>query len=231
MKKEIRKNSEEEVKFVKSKYRKMLLVIIIIPLLILLLYGGNLVITALRLQKVLQNNIDIDFGTNYKLTRNAYGSESTTYYKDGVINHVLVNGKSRIYGKDNQVYFVFDDKKEYQKVEMNGFFDTPACLNLLNYFWIEKDDVSSLKEMILLTYQSGVKFGSESIANQKYITVELKAFSEKLWINADTNLIDKENMDGQILEQKVEKNVVTNKDIKAPWELGYTETLLFEEQQ
>lgn len=223
MKKEIVKGSEEEVKMIKNKYQKMRLIIVIIPLLIILIYAGNLVITTLRLQKILQNNIGIDFGNNYKLTRNAYGSQSTTYYKDGMLNHVFSDGKRRFYGKDNQVYLVSDDTKEYQKMELDGFFETPSCLNLLNYFWIDEESVSSLKDMLILTYQAGVKFGSETIDNQKYITVELQAFSEKFWIHSDTNLIEKENMDGQMLEQKVEINVVTEEDVKAPWDLGYIE--------
>lgn len=219
------KNTDEEVKIVKSKYKKMRRIILLIILLIILAYVGNLVITTLRIQHVLQSNVGIDLGNNYKITRYDNGNINTVYYKNGIFSNVFANGKYGMYKKNNEVFQVMYESKQYKKIDFGNFFDNSTSVNLLNYLGIEKEYLSSLKNMLVFVYQANVKFSSEVIDNQKYFVIEMKAFGEKLWVNADTYLIEKENMDGQIIEQKIEKNVVTDEDIKAPWDLGFTEII------
>ena len=223
MKKEEVKGSEEEVKIIKSKYKKMRLIILLILLFIVVVYVTSLLITALRVQNVLQNNVAVDLGNNYKFTRTYNGISNATYYKDGICNYVFSDGKYGLYEKDNEIYQVMYETKEYQKINSENFLNISSTVSLLNYVAMDEEYVNSLKDMIVFVYQANVKFDTETINNQKYLVVEMKAFGEKLWVNADTYLVEKENMQGQVTEQKIEKNVVTDEDIKSPWDLGFIE--------
>lgn len=223
MKKEEIKGSEEEVKKIKSSYKKLRRTILLILLFIVIVYMGNLLITALRVQNVLQNNVAVDLGNNYKFIRTFNGRTNVTYYKDGICNNVFSDGKYGLYKKDNEIYQVMYETKEYQKINSENFLNISSTVSLLNYVAMDKEYVDSLKDMIIFVYQANVKFDTETINSQKYLVIEMKAFGEKLWINADTYLVEKEDMQGQVTEQKIEKNVVTDEDIKAPWDLGFIE--------
>lgn len=222
MKNERIKGSKEEVNMVKRKYKKIKRTILLISAFILVIIVGNRFITTLRLQQILKKNIGINLGTNYKITRIENGMENIIYSKDGIYCQVM-NHKNGLFAKDDKIYFVNYETKQYQLLD-SSFIELPSSsLVFLNYFWIEESSIHSFKDMLFLVYESKVKFGSEIINDVKYITIEMKAIGEKIWIHPDTNLVEKENMHGQILEQKVEKNVVTDENIKAPWELDFTE--------
>ena len=217
------KGSEEEVKIVKSKYKKMRLTILLILLFIILIYIGNLLITALQVQSILQNNVSVDLGNNYKLTRTFNGNTNTTYYKDGIYNCVFSDSTYGLYGKDNEIYDVMYETKEYQKLNSEYSFSLPYNVTLLNYLSVDKEFVASLKDIMLFVCQDNIKLHTEIINNQKYLVTEIKASGSKWWVNSDTYLVEKEDHQGQIVEQNVEKNVVTDEDIKAPWDLGFIE--------
>lgn len=223
MNKEKIKGSEEEVKMVKSKYKKMKLTILLILLFIILIYIGNLLITALQVQSILQNNVAVDLGNNYKLTLISNGSTNTTYYKDGIYNCIFSDSTYGLYRKDNEIYNVMYETREYQKINSEFSFNLPHNVTLLNYLSVDKEFVASLTNIMLFVFQDNIRLHTEIINNQKYLVTEMKAFGEKIWVNADTYLVEKEDHQGQIVEQKVEKNVVTDENIKAPWDLGFIE--------
>ncbi len=227
MNKEKIKGSEEEVKIIKSKYKKMRLTILLILLTILLFSIGNLLITALQVQNILQKNVAVDLGNNYKLTR-TYDNRNTniTYYKDGIYHCVFSDHKYGLYRKDNEIYNVMYETKEYQKSDLEDLFVYPSYVNLLNYLSVSKEFVGSLKDIMLFVCQDNVKLHSEVINNQNYLVTEIKASGSKWWVNTNTYLVEKEEHQGHIVEQKVEKNVVTDDDIKAPWDLGFVEKKL-----
>lgn len=224
MNKEKMKSSDEDVKIIKSKYKKMKLTILFILLFIILVYIGNLLITALQVQNILQNSVAVDLGNNYKLSTTDNGKTKTTYYKDGIYNCVFSDNTYGLYSKDNEIYDVIYESKEYQKIN-SEYFPTlpPNNVTLLNYLSVNKEFVTSLKDIILFVCQDNIKLHTETINNQKYIVTEIKASGTKWWVNADTYLVEKEDHQGQIVEQKVEKNVVTDENIKAPWDLGFVE--------
>lgn len=212
----------EEVIKVKNKYKKMIHVILLVLLIIILIFGGNILINALRLRRVFIDNVNVDLGDNYKLTRIENNFQNTTYHKDGITNFIYSDGKDGLYSKDNEFYYVSYDKKEYVKRnDIKEFVEPSSTISLLNYWGVDDEYVHSLKNMLLLAYQSNAKFSSEIIDGQKYSVIELKAFGDTLWVNNDNHFVEKEDMQGQIVEQKVEKNVVTDEDVKAPWELGF----------
>ena len=213
----------KEVKIVKSKYKKMKLTILFIPLFIILVYIRNLLTTALQVQNILQNNVAVDLGNNYQLTRTYNGSTNTTYYKDDIYNCVFSDSTYGLYSKDNEIYDLMYETREYRKINSEYSFGLPYNVTLLNYLSVDKAFVASLKDIILFVCQNNIKLHTEIINNQKYLVTEIKNTGSKWWINADTYLVEKEDHQGQIVEQKVEKNVVTDEDIKAPWELGFTE--------
>ncbi len=223
MNKEKINGSEEEVRIIKSKYKKMRFIILLILLAILVFYIGNLFITALQVQNILQKNVAVDLGNNYKLTTTSDGYTNITYYKDGIYYYTFSNHKYGIYCKGNEIYEVLYGRKEYRKIDTENFLTNPSNVNLLTYVGMDKEFANSLKHVLVFVYQANVKLDMEIIHNQKYLVTELKAFGEKLWVNADTYLVEKENHQGHIIEQKVEKNVVTDEDIKAPWDLGFVE--------
>lgn len=213
----------EEVVMVKNKYKKMRRIILIILLVIILIYAGNILITALRIQRVFIDNTNVDLGDNYKLTRVHNDLQTITYYKDGITNVLYTNGKNSLYVKDNQYYYISYDKKEYvQRNDIKEFVEPSSTVSLLNYWGTFEDGyVHSLKNMIELTFQANAKFSTENINGQKYEVIEMKGMGDTLWINKDNHFIEKEDMQGQIVEQKIEKNVVTDEDVKAPWDMGF----------
>lgn len=212
----------EEVIMVKNKYKKMRFIVLIILLAIILIYAGNILITALRIQRVFINNVNIDLGNNYKLTRIENDLENITYRKDGITSVVYSNGKNGLYMRNDEFYYVSYDKKEYVKRDdIKEFVQPSATISLLNYWGVENDYKPSLKNMVATVYQTNAKFSTKIIDGQKYDIIEMKAFGETLWVNSDNNFIEKEDMQGQIIEQKVEKNVVTDEDVKAPWDMGF----------
>lgn len=217
------KGSEEEVLSVKRKYKKMKLTLLIIILLIIILYLVNLLHTALQLQKVLQHNVNVNLGNNYKLTRIYNGRSNTLYYKDGTFNSTFSDNQYSIYGRDNNIYQVMYETKEYQKINNKDFYNNFSNINLLNYWFFDEEYDFSLKNVIVLSYQSKIKFSTETQNNQNYIILNDKSNGEKIWINPKTYLVEKENMQGQIVEQIVEKNVVTDNDVLPPWDLGFSE--------
>ncbi len=217
------KASTEEVKKIKSTYKKMKYTIFFLLLAIIIFYISNLLITTLYLQNIVKKNLGINLGNNYKLTRTSGNYTTTIYYKDGIYNHIYSDNQKSIYAKNEEIYQVDYLTKTYQKIELNSFLQPHVSLSLFNYFYFGEDEESlSFKSLLTTVYQANVKLSSETIHQQKYLTVSLKAFNEKLWIHPDTYYIEKENMDGQITEQKLEKNVVTDEDIKTPWDLGFT---------
>lgn len=223
MNKEKIKSSDEEVKIIKSKYKKMRLTIFLILLTMFLIYLGNLLITALQLQSILQNNVAVDLGNNYKLTTTYNRKINTTYYKDGICSRVFSDNTYGLYYKDNEFYNVMYETKEYQKINSEYYPPLPYNVTLLNYLSVNKEFVASLKDIMLFVCQDNIKFHTEIINNQKYIVTEIKTSGTTWWVNADTYLVEKEDHQGQIVEQKVEENVVTDENVKAPWDLGFVE--------
>lgn len=214
----------KEVVMVKNKYKKMRRIILVILLAIILIYGGNLLITALRIQRIFINNVNIDLGNNYKYTVMNGNVQTITYHKDEITNVTYANGKTGLYTDGKEYYFLSYEEKEYtRRDEIKEFVSSSTDkMSLLNYWGTFEDDyIHSLKNMIVLTFQSNAKFSSEIIDGQKYEVIKMKGFGYTWWVNADNHFIEKENMQGQIVEQKIEKNIVTDEDVKAPWDMGF----------
>ncbi len=214
----------EEVIKVKNKYKKMKRIILIVLLAAILIYAGNLLIAALRIQRIFINNANIDLGNNYKHTVTDGNVQTITYHKDEITNVTYANGKSGLYTDGKEYYFVSYEEKEYiRRDDIKQFVASPTeKMSLFNYWGAFDDDyIHSLKNMIVTAFQANAKFDTEIIDEQKYEVINMQRFGYTLWINTANHFIEKENMQGQIVEQKIEKNVVTDEDIKAPWEIGF----------
>lgn len=218
--KKIENNNEEVVK-IKNKYQKLRNSILLVVLVLLIIFVLRFLYTAKTMQEILKNNSSIDFDGNFKITTTGV-SASERYYKDGKM-YIKHNDNAGILFYDGVVYTVDHSRKQYTKLE--NFMLNTTNVTLLNSIFIEDESINSFSKMMIMAWQNRAKVGSEDLNEKEYLTLEFKSFSQKYWINKETNLVERESNDGQITEIKFEQNVVNDEDIKLPWELGYTEII------
>lgn len=215
-------NKKEDVVEIKKKYKKLRNCILIVVLILILLFLFRLLYTAKTMQDILINNSSIDFNGNYKITTTGVHS-SERYYKDGKMYIKHSDFAGTLFYED-VLYIVDHTNKQYNKME--NFALNTNSISLMNYMVIDDETINSFSKMILMAWQSRAHIGHENLNGKEYLTLELKSFMQKFWINTETNLVEKESNDGQIVEIKLEENVVTDEDILLPWEMGYTERKL-----
>lgn len=227
------KNTEvennEEVKKLKTKYKKMKYSIIIPIVLVIVILAIMFVYNTLTIQKILKENVLLDLGDNYKYTTVNYTIanpedkvESQIYHKDGIVSIVLQNGKYGMIKDGETTYQIMYETKEYRVIE-DGLMMGDNDNTLLNYFMIGKDEVNSFWKIAEMVYKVRVVIGREKDENGSYYVVNFLGFDEKFYVNKETYLIDKNVFDDRIMETKTEKDVVTDEDIKLPQDRGFTE--------
>lgn len=202
MKKELKSEIEnnEEVKKIKSKYKKIsrifliAIIMILIVLTIKILYDFNICV------KTINANNTSNLGNNYKITRISYANDITyTYRKDDIFQNIHPNGTALVIVGEKAYMFELE-KKEYQELDWN--LSNP--LNTSEYEMSKKD--------IFVNYiLNGAKIGKEEYKGKQYITIRVD--THKVWVNPDTYYIEKELLSGQVEEKTIEKNVVKDEDI------------------
>jgi len=211
----IKIENNKEVKQIKKKYKKLKDILLIIIFIILVLLIINFIHDFIIFEKVVKNNAFVYLGENYKITSEDNGQERIIYYKDGVRKGITRNKNNEVVSFNDIAYLIMHDEKQYytndEMMLLHGSNDGKE--NLFMYMgWSEEslDKIDILKTMIT----SFVRVGKEEYKGKQYITVQMNMY--KIWVNPDTYYIEKENLDGQIGEKTIEKNVVTDEDMQVP---------------
>lgn len=219
--------NNEEVKILKSKYKKSKKILLSIILIIVVIVGIKFTRDFIIFEKVMKNNICVYLGDNYKIVSKNGRQEHILYYKDGVRKAVTNSGNNHEVVSFKDIgYFIMHDEKKYFTSDMSMLAQgsTDGTENIL---WGSEEELDKL-ELLKTMITSFAKVRKEEYKGEKYITIQMNML--KLWANPDTYYIEKENVDGQIEERTIEKDVVTDEDMQVPDLTGYEEIQIGENQ-
>ncbi len=218
------KNKEEELKTIKTKYKKLKLAILLVIIIIVISFIFNLLYTSIVTQKIFKSNTSIDIGDNYKATYLYDGKVNRiVYYKDNKVKTVHLSGDVGMIFVNDKQYLVNFAKKQYMELENNGVNISNVETNLIQHIAIDEQYVNSLGNIIKIVLADNVKLRTEKDKNQKeYLALEIKNSGIKLLVNKENYLVEKEISNGSTQEIKIEKDVVVDEDVLSPEELGYT---------
>ena len=218
------KNKEEELKTIKTKYKKLKLAILLVIIIIVISFIFNLLYTSIFTQKIFKSNTSIDIGDNYKATYLYDGKVNRiVYYKDNKVKTVHLSGDVGMIFVNDKQYLVNFAKKRYMELENNGVNISNVETNLIQHIAIDEQYVNSLGNIIKIVLADNVKLRTEKDKNQKeYLALEIKNSGIKLLVNKENYLVEKEISNGSTQEIKIEKDVVVDEDVLSPEELGYT---------
>ena len=218
------KNKEEELKTIKTKYKKLKLAIFLVIIIIVISFIFNLLYTSIVTQKIFKSNTSIDIGDNYKATYLYDGKVNRiVYYKDNKVKTVHLSGDVGMIFVNDKQYLVNFAKKQYMELENNGVNISNVETNLIQHIAIDEQYVNSLGNIIKIVLADNVKLRTEKDKNQKeYLALEIKNSGIKLLVNKENYLVEKEISNGSTQEIKIEKDVVVDEDVLSPEELGYT---------
>lgn len=215
MKKELDKHIEnnEEVKKIKSQYKKILNLVFTLLAIIIIIFTINFIRTYSKFYKILKNNIGVDLGDNYKITTYIDGDVIYTYCKNGIIKTV------RNIDKVNEIISIQTNEKSYIILEKSKeFWDMPNInrevnkANLMSIMLLEED--ITIKNIVTWMITENISIEKEVYEGKKYIVLNMEM--TKLWVNPETYYIEREMNFGQEFKNKIEKNVVTDKDVEIP---------------
>ena len=206
-------NREEELKTLKQKYKKMKLAIFLVIILVILGFVINLLYTSIVTQKIFKANYSVDIGNNYKIT----------YFYNRIKNTHLSGDTAMMFCEGKQYFVNFKDK-EYLVIENNEIDLSNTKVDFIEYIMVEDEYINSLSKIIKMVLELNFKIKTEKDENQKeYLTLEMKDYAIKLWVNKETNLVEKQVSNGSTQEIKIEKDVVKDEDLLSPEELGFSE--------
>lgn len=199
----------KELENVKSKYKKIIKIIVLLIILLIIFFSTKLIYTYNIISKILYTNYNVDLGNNYKLT--VYKGkdreiESITYYKNNVKKTILNNDENHVgFCTNDKIYSIWKDSKVYE------CYDNPEKDNkkvsFINYYSLGINGPTSKDVWEFILYNN-IKIQNEA----EFKVIEMNPY--KLWVDKETYLIKKEKLWEQVREYIVEKDVVTDEDIK-----------------
>lgn len=211
---------KDELEKVKSEYNKYIKIIKVLIIIFAIVASIILVKNLFKLgiaYKIVQNNVWMDLGDNYKIT--VYDEETnevtkTTYFKNDIVRENLTsNNIDYFITNDSTLYWIIHDKKEYQILSeyIYRIIYNPK-VSLYSY------GESSASE----TYQK--KSCIEKIMKHK---LYIEKYNEKQYIVSDigynkfyfdlSDLILRYKTNGNDMNRyEIEKGVVTDEDVTIP---------------
>lgn len=214
---EDKKNYKEELNKVETKYKRLRKTVLIIILLILVIVLINISYKFIILRKTVDNNININVGSNYKLTRGSEKQIVTTYVKDGIIKAIYDNKDfehhkliTLVEGNTFHQIIISEQDKTYSKFENENVVPVVNTVNLSSHFWATTDykvtNISLLKEILK---------GRIEIKNVEYNGKKCyKIIDDTIYATVDKETFRILNDNGY--DCKLEIGVVTDEDIKIP---------------
>lgn len=223
---EEKKDYKEELEKIEIKYKKLKKSVLVVLLLILIVFCISTLYKFIILRKVADNNINIDVGNNYKLTRKTDDYTSTTFVKDGI--YKTVNEREG----DIIITNVFADNKWHSFVEVK---DSAENGKIKTYYYERNQETkmflnrTSLSSNYMMMYDE--QSASEKVGNMGILqtilagNVEIKStkYNEKdcykIIHDSHYMIVDKKDfvaINDNGVEIKLEKGVVTDEEIKMP---------------
>lgn len=221
----------KEAKEIKNKYKKLrnsilcVILVIVIVLLVKFIYNYNIV------KKIFENNVNVNLGNNYKITKvtnDTYRQE--IYYKDGDIK-ALYNDNNCMLWIDDTAYICVYDKEEYTVVRNNETGESSLPMkpygggenvSIMGSIAFYEEDVDSFLDIAKIMIFTNMNVKEEVIDNEELYVLET-GVDVKMWFNKENYSLRRELHYGDVSEYKIEKGVVTDKDIKLPQDQGFTE--------
>lgn len=224
MKNEEKNNFKEDIKKDNKTLRIVLKILFLIAVVVVIFSVCMLVYKVVVVKKIMDNNVDVYLGNNYKIIKNRTynnGSEidEILYYKDGKVKHV-VNGKTHAIKEGEYLYMISEDEKSYYALSNDGsdFFTYSENANLLLYWLVDKNDVDSYFDVLKFVIITGISVNNEEENGKEYLVITFMSDKNNGWyINKDNYFCEKVAQD----TQKVEIGTVKDEDFVMPWELGY----------
>lgn len=217
----------ENVDEVKNKYKKTRNMFIIILLVLAVFVIVDIIHDTYVLNKIFEKNIEIDYGTNYKVTTQTNGSITEIYHKDDRIKF-----SAGIMGKEDRNIIVWDGEKSYLVVPKDKvYYEMPENsipqkpntkgVTFFPSIMIEKENVDTLFEVLKTRFIFNIRVSTEKLEGEKTYALKVGYDDMKLWFSIDDYSFIREVNYGNVTSMKSEKDVVTDTDVMLPWELDY----------
>lgn len=215
-----------EVSNIKNKYKKLRNIVLLIILVVLVIFIIHTSYELIILNKIFENNLDVDYGDNYKEIRIADGHK-TVHYCKGDRSKIAAgpNGENVMMWDGDKAYLIVNDKKEYyeyvgenQPMKYNGGRKNVTTFNSI---MISREQVDSLLELIKIRFfVFRMNVGTEKIEDKEYYVIETDS-DIKMWFDKEDYKLVKEMNYGRVSTVEVIEDVVTDEDLILPSELGY----------
>lgn len=183
----------------------------VLLLIIVLVFIGNVIYKWQVLSKIYDHNVNYEIGNNYKIivTDEKTNNNTQSTYKDGI--GIFKSTDDRyIWSKDNVMYLIFQDEKEYIKSSLNTTF-MDSTIYIQSYGLI---DVENKFDLFRKIFTEGIKINTENYENHSCYVITSK--NEKLFIDKDTLFIIRDESKEKSRTIKIEIGTVTDEEVKLP---------------
>lgn len=223
---EEKKNYREELEKVERKYKRLRKSVLIVLLLIIIIFLVTTSYKFVILRKVADNNINVEVGDNYKIIRTTKDSVSTTFVKDGILKTVnKMSGAMTITNvlMNNTWHSFVEVKETPENDEIKTYYyeraqETNVVLNRTNlneYFIMMYDEQMAEAKVSSWGILQAILAGGIEIKSTEYNGKDCyKVIHDSHYMIVDKDNFTAVNDNG--VEIKLEKNVVTDEDIKMP---------------
>lgn len=217
----------ENVEEVKNKYKKTRNIFIIILVVLAVFVIVDIIHDTYVLNKIFEKNVEIDYGTNYKVTTQTNGSITEIYRKDDRIKFSagIMGKKDRniIVWDGEKAYLVVTKDKVYYEMSENNIPQKPNTKGVTFFpsIMIEKENVDTLFEALKTRLTFNIRVSTEKLEGNKAYALKVGYDDIKLWFSIDDYSFIREVNYGNVTSMKAEKDVVTDADVMLPWEQDY----------
>lgn len=216
-------NDEKVLKKLEKQYTlyiNIIKFIVFVALFILIIFLFKFCYTYIIVSKLINANAGIDLGNNYKITMDISwdlnGKEEkksvVTFYKDNIkIEESLLDLKN--YYTPDFCYSVYDSPEgtKYETLENQEDYQKTTLWGSSEF----KDEPSMKAIYVFQLIKSNVKIRHENLGKQKCLTLTLVS-GNKFWFDNESLLFVKNENSTITTLITIEKNVVTDEDVKLP---------------
>lgn len=216
----MKKDELEKVKKEYSKYMKIIKTIIIILLIIATILLGRTIYKFCILNKIVDKNVCMDLGDNYKITTYNELDNSiflTQYYKNNMKRSTSKDGEENYISNDT-MYLIVPRDMEYSIIKSEGINLMYNKKESLLFGTVYEDENFQKKSSL----KNGMKYklSSEEYNNENYMTLELGRY--KYYIDKEDFIIKYKKDGNEFYRYEIEKNIVTDEEVAIPNLSGYT---------
>lgn len=221
-------DNKEKLKKVKIEYSKIIKIILVIIIVI----AVSFMIKFIYVFNVLKRNLkaESNFGNNYKIIYNEIHGDSKqeiqVYCKDDLKMIVIKTDSNVSYCIPNERNYMDEynlnlEEKTYRTYK--NFADLPFE-SYYEYYTIMRVAKIENTNLLKTAFEYINKIGKEEYNAKKYIVLTNNGY--KYWVDPETYYIKRKKYEDQITEYiTIEKNTVTDKDIKIPDLSDYQEII------